>query len=101
MRNKARGMIEADVEDEVVNWVVSEGGRAPKLVIYNEQGFPDRTLLLPGGKIVFPELKRPKGGRRRSRQELWVKWLNELGFQADFCTSIERVKELARKAGYE
>lgn len=43
-------------------------------------GFPDKTILLPGARIFFPELKRP-GGRMRPGQAYWQKRLRELGFQ--------------------
>lgn len=93
-------MLESELEDEVVEWVKTRGGYALKLKIENEQGWPDRTLFLPGATIALPELKRPNG-RRRHMQKLWVRRLAALGFQIDFCTSLEEVKELVRRAGHE
>ena len=42
---------------------------------------PDRIVLLPGGRIVFVELKRPKGGVLDKRQKWWADTLVRLGFQ--------------------
>jgi ubiquinone/menaquinone biosynthesis C-methylase UbiE len=41
---------------------------------------PDRIVLLPGGRIVFVELKRPKGGVLSTRQKWWAKKLIVLDF---------------------
>lgn len=90
-------MLESDLEDEVVEWAKQMGGFALKLKIENEQGWPDRTLFLPGATIALPELKRPKG-RRRHMQKLWVRRLAALGFQIDFCTSLQQVQDLVSKA---
>ena len=35
---------------------------------------------MPGGKIRFVELKRPKGGELSARQLWWGRKLQELGF---------------------
>jgi hypothetical protein len=87
--------LEADIEKQVVRWVEDElGGECLKLKD-EERGFPDRTLLLPGGLIVFVELKRPKKNKRYHMQELWIARLKELGFRAAFCYSLDEVKELA------
>ena len=43
---------------------------------------PDRIVLLPGGRIIFVETKRPKGGKLSKLQEWWHHKLQDLGFQA-------------------
>lgn len=44
-------------------------------------GVPDRICLLPGGTVVFVELKRPDGkGKLGAMQKWWARRLNELGF---------------------
>ncbi|MBR5879532.1 MAG: VRR-NUC domain-containing protein [Akkermansia sp.] len=42
---------------------------------------PDRLVLLPGGRIYFVEMKRPKDGRLSPRQEWWGEKLTALGFE--------------------
>jgi hypothetical protein len=86
-------MSESDFEREVVQYVESLGGRAPKLINAYGNGFPDRTLLLPKGHIVFTELKTARG-QARKMQDKWMRWLTELGFAAGICRNIEDVERL-------
>jgi len=44
------------------------GGRAEKVVVLGSRGFFDRLLVLPGGRVIFAECKRPKGGRLSAHQ---------------------------------
>lgn len=71
------------------------GGRCEKLVNVGFAGFPDRTVLLPGGKVIFVETKRPKGGRYSALQDKWRDWLHALGF------SYYRIKDLEQLKTFE
>lgn len=44
------------------------------------RGWPDRIVLLPGGVLVFVELKRPVGGKFEPLQERIHHKLRSLGF---------------------
>lgn len=72
--------LERDIERALVGMVKSHGGMALKWVCPGWAGVPDRIVLLPGGKIIFVELKRPKGGEVRKLQEWWRTKLRSLGF---------------------
>jgi hypothetical protein len=72
--------LERDIERALVGMVKSHGGMALKWVCPGWAGVPDRIVLLPGGKIIFVELKRPKGGEVRKLQEWWHTKLRSLGF---------------------
>jgi hypothetical protein len=56
------------VETELVKRVRALGGRAEKVTVLGTRGFFDRLLVLPGGRIIFAECKRPKGGRLSAHQ---------------------------------
>lgn len=87
--------LERNLESEVVDWVESQGGRALKLKIENERGFPDRTIILPHGFIGFAELKRARGSTKKyEQQKRMVAWLRSMGLPAEFCSTLKEVKDL-------
>lgn len=72
--------MERDIERALVGMVKRHGGLCLKWVCPGWAGVPDRIILLPGGRVLFAETKRPKGGRL-SELQLWVhKTLRGLGF---------------------
>ena len=72
--------LEKDIEQKLVKKVRQYGGLCLKWVCPGWAGVPDRIVLLPGGRIVFVELKRPKGGCFSKQQQWWAEKLNGLGF---------------------
>jgi hypothetical protein len=56
-------------------------------------GLPDRICLMPGGRVAFAELKRPKGGRYEPLQRWWLKRLTRLGFVAVTLRTKEAVDD--------
>ena len=72
--------LEKDMERALVGAVKRRGGMALKWVCPGWAGVPDRIVLLPGGRVLFAELKRPKGGEVRKLQEWWHGTLRRLGF---------------------
>jgi len=91
--------LESDIEAEVVEWATTQGGYSVKLKLDGERGWPDQTIWLPGGRVIVPELKRPRRNKRSINQEKWIRRLTRLGFDAGFCESLGDVKKLAR-GGY-
>ena len=60
--------------------IKQHGGLCLKWVCPGWVGVPDRIVLLPKGRVVFVELKRPKGGRLSRMQKWWATKLVDLGF---------------------
>lgn len=58
-----------------------------KAVMFN--GVPDRMILLPGGRIYFVELKKPKGGRLSPVQLTVHKMFGVLGFKVYVIFTVE------------
>ena len=71
---------ERDVEGYLVQKVEEIGGLCLKLDSSTKKGIQDRLLLLPGGHVLFVELKRP-GGRVSVLQKVRQKQIERLGFQ--------------------
>ncbi|NFG22674.1 VRR-NUC domain-containing protein [Clostridium botulinum] len=86
-------MEESRVENYLKRRVEKLGGKAYKWAPVGVVGVPDRMVLLPGGKIIFVELKAP-GKKARKLQEYRAKQLRELGFQVECLDSIEKIDKL-------
>ena len=72
--------LEKDIERKLKDLVERHGGLCLKWSCPGWSGVPDRIVLLPGGRLVFVELKRPKGGELAPLQEWWGAKLHRLGF---------------------
>lgn len=88
--------LEKDIEKSLGRMIGRHGGMCLKWVCPGWAGVPDRIILLPGGVIMFVELKRPKGGVISPQQKWWADKLTRLGFQHLFIFSHEDVKALER-----
>lgn len=70
-------MREHEIEKKVCQYVESYGGAALKLRCEGRNGFPDRTVILPNGKVIFIEFKT-QNGRLRSAQQKCIDDLHSL-----------------------
>lgn len=101
--------LEKDIEKGLGRMVGRHGGMCMKWVCPGWAGVPDRIILLPGGRVIFAETKRPKGSHIEERQKWWAAKLKEMGFghffvftQADIQAvqdAIVRWKALWNKVG--
>lgn len=85
--------LESVVEDALVEGVEALGGWCWKLRMPWFTGVPDRLVLLPGGRVHFVELKRPKGGTLSKRQDIVHGQLLAMGFKVLTLNTTLRVSE--------
>lgn len=86
-------MKEARVE-KVLGWEVRDrGGWAIKL-LPSVSGLPDRMVLLPGGRLIFVELKSPTG-TVKPHQTVIHNRLRRLGFEVHVLNTTEAVRAWA------
>ena len=52
-------MRERDIEQALIKRIKLLGGLCEKFVSPSKVGVPDRLICLPGGKVIFCELKAP------------------------------------------
>lgn len=86
--------LEKEIERKLRDMVESHGGRCLKWVCPGWAGVPDRLILLPGGRVILAETKRPKGGVLSARQKWWRGELQRLGFWYTVVWTPEDVKQL-------
>lgn len=85
-------------------------GHGVKCLKFESPGFtgvPDRIILLPGGKVIFVEMKQP-GQKERKRQKYVQGLLRDLGFEVfssvdsleRIAVVVERCKEVMKSEGF-
>lgn len=87
-------MLEKDIEKYFVRRIKEIGGKAYKFVSPGNSGVPDRMVCLPGGTVVFVELKAP-GKTPRPIQIHQIGILRKFGFQVEIVDSKESADTLA------
>jgi Holliday junction resolvase len=70
---------EAAVERELMRRVQALGGVCEKVRCSGRRGCFDRLVVLPGARVYFVELKRPRGGRLSAHQRQWAQQFAALG----------------------
>ena len=88
-------MLEKFLEQKLVRRVKVAGGMCLKWSSPGAAGVPDRIVLLPGGRVVFVEMKRPKGGRLSKLQKWWASELTDLGFTYNCIWNENDLQEFA------
>ena len=86
-------MREKFIEQKLVKVIKAMGGIAPKLVCPGFDGMPDRIVLLPGGHMVFVEVKAP-GEKPRPLQQARHRLLRGLGFKVFVLDDEQQIGEL-------
>jgi hypothetical protein len=88
-------MLEKDIERALVKRVKELGGIANKFVSPANRSVPDRLVILPGGRIIFVELKAP-GKRPTDNQARDHERRRALGCDVRVIDNLEDVKEFPR-----
>ena len=84
---------ERDIERRLVAKAKAAGGQALKWVSPGQAGVPDRIVLLPNGRVIFVELKSPRG-KLSAIQVRVIERLRNLGFDVRVIDSKEGVDAL-------
>jgi len=82
------------IEEELVRKVHELGGRCEKVQVIGRRGFFDRLVILPGGKIIFVEVKRPRGGKFAEHQRRYAEEYKALGAAVALIRSWEDIHRL-------
>lgn len=71
-------MKESEIESILVSEIRKAGGRSYKWVSPGNSGVPDRIVFLPGGKVIFVELKT-ESGKVSAQQKIQINRIQSLG----------------------
>ena len=85
--------MEKTIEAKLVKRVESVGGKCWKFTSPGTAGVPDRIVLLPGGRIVFVELK-DTGKKLSPVQQARHQQLSGLGFDVRVIDRKEQLEAL-------
>lgn len=94
-------LLEKEIEAKLRKMVEAAGGLCLKWVCPGWAGVPDRIILLPGGRVIFAETKRPRGGVLSARQKWWRNTLQRLGFWYTVVWTVEDVETLGLIIAHE
>lgn len=86
--------LEREVETYLRLRVKRLGGKCLKFIPDFARGVPDRIVLLPGGIVIWVELKRPRGGRLSVMQRACHAELRALGQRVEVAWSKEDVDRI-------
>ena len=92
--------LEAALESHFRKKVKHSLGGIPIKMAPVHAGIPDRLVVLPGGKLVFVELKAD-GGRLSEIQKHWHAMLRMLGSRVYVLTGAEEIDEWVRQIAAE
>ena len=99
---KPSSVKESAIEQQLIAAVHERGGVCEKVMCVGKRGFFDRLIILPGGRIIFAEIKRPKGGRMSPHQGEYRDIFVRLGVEACVVRSREDIVALlSQKEGPE
>lgn len=93
-------MLESRVEQALTEGIRKEGGWAIKLVSPGNAGVPDRIVLLPGGKVIFVELKTDTG-KLTILQRTVHNRLRRLGMDVRVLYGIQAVRAFLREVSID
>ncbi|HKJ88792.1 MAG TPA: VRR-NUC domain-containing protein [Gammaproteobacteria bacterium] len=86
-------MLEQAIEDRFVRRAEDRGALAPKFEPPGSNGWPDRIVFLPDGRVLLVEFKAP-GERPRRLQRTRHRQLRERDHVVHVCDSHEKADAL-------
>lgn len=89
-------MLESRIERALVRGIKRAGGWAIKLVSPGNAGVPDRLVLLPGGLVIFVELKQDTGRLSPLQKEMHTR-LRELGMLVRTLYGMDQVHQFVEE----
>jgi len=87
---------ESKIEAKLVRMVRARGGLCYKFVSPGNPGVPDRLVILPGGRVVFVELKA-EAGRLANIQKWQLEQLRKRGAEVQVLKGLDEVERFVEE----
>lgn len=89
-------ILESQIEQHFKKKVEAHGALVWKFTSPGRAGVPDRIVILPGGRVVFAEMKAP-GKKLRPLQRAVISLIRKTGCHVWVIDSLEKVDEFIEK----
>ncbi len=89
--------LEVDIEDRFVSYAKTRKCSALKLILLNLRGWPDRTILCPGARVLFIEFKRTANDKQTTGQAKYQRHIEGFGFEYHVCHDLDNAKSILDK----
>ncbi len=86
--------LEVDIEKEFVKYAKTKKCSALKLILLNLRGWPDRTILCPGARVLFIEFKRTANEKQTTGQAKYQRHIERFGFNYHVCHDLDTAKSI-------
>jgi hypothetical protein len=63
------------------------------------EGFSDFLVLIPGGKVLFPEIKKPAGGKQSPVQKRFQERVEQFGSPYRICHTLDELLDFLEDNG--
>jgi len=90
-------MLEKHLQSRIMKWLKDQRIERVKTIQLSENGWPDIVGVLPGGRSLWIEVKRP-GEKPTELQKYRLKRLKKAGALAFWTDNMEKVKEKVTSA---
>jgi len=94
---KTPSVKESAIERALRAAVLTRGGVCEKIMVIGRRGFFDRLIVLPGPRIIFAEIKRPRGGRVSAHQRKYIDDFMVLGVEVAIVRNVADIDALLKK----
>ena len=90
--------LEKDIEETYVGLArLKYRAKALKLILKDERGFPDRTVIFDNGYIFFIEFKRNEKEKTSPQQDITIKELRSQGCKVYICWTVEQAMKVTEE----
>lgn len=91
---KSKQVLEVNIEDAFVKYAKRKKCLATKLIFLNKRGWPDRTVLCPGGIVFFIEFKKSNKEKLSATQIPIKRLIEGFGFKYFVCNTPGQAEKL-------